>query len=560
VGELKETSHWKAMSAHVDLFTDENDELQLMHLLTLAAKANAEDNPKWNEAMNGPNVEGFWDAMCKEVTSLTDQKGAWDVVLRQAWMNVLPSTWAFKCKRFPDGLIKKLKARFCVRGDKQLKGVDFFETFAPVVSWTTIQLMLILSLILGLATRQVDYTAAFLHAPINEDVYVEMPRGFAEPGKVLKLKKSLYGLKQAPRNFFQHLKGKLERIGFTSSPINPCLFILEKVICIVYVDDTLLFSPKPEFIDEVLTQLKEEELDLEEEDNVAGFLRVKVERDDVNGRIQMTQIGLIDQIIDALGCSSMPGKRTPAEYGALGSDKEGDPPQGTFSYPSVIGMLQYLQAHTRPDITLVVSQCARFIHSTKRLHELALIRIRQYLKLTRTKELTLQPTATVGINCYVDADFAGLWGFENPQDPNCAKSRTGFVLCIAGCPVIWASKLQSDIALSTMEAEYNALSMALKELLPLKRLVETVSQAVQLPLQTSIAMRVTVWEDNTGALTLANLEPGRMTPRSKHYAVKYHWFREHLKPNGIEVLKIDTEDQLADMLTKALRTAKFELN
>jgi Reverse transcriptase (RNA-dependent DNA polymerase) len=498
--------------------------------------------------------------MCKEVTTLTDQKDAWEVVLREAWMNVLPSTWAFKCKRFPDGLIKKLKARFCVRGDKQLEGVDFFETFAPVVSWSTIRLMLILSLVLGLATRQVDYTAAFLHAPIDEDVYVEMPRGFSEPGKVLKLKKSLYGLKQAPRNFFQHLKNKLERIGFTSSSADPCLFISERVICIVYVDDTLLFSPRQEYIDDVLSKLKEEELDLEEEDDVAGFLGVNVQRDDENGQIHMTQLGLIDRIIDALGCDSLPGKRTPAEHGALGSDKGGDPPQASFSYASVIGMLQYLQAHTRPDITLAVSQCARFIHSTRRSHELALIRIGQYLKLTRTRGLTLRPTTTMSIDCYVDADFAGLWGFEDPQDPTCVKSRTGYVLCLAGCPIIWASKLQSDIALSTMEAEYNALSMALKELLPLKRLVETVAGAVQIPLHPTTAMRVTVWEDNTGALTLANLEPGRMTPRSKHYGVKYHWFREHLKPNCIEVVKIDTDDQQADILTKALRTHKFEHN
>ena len=224
-------------------------------------------------------------------------------------------------------------------------------------------------------------------------------------------------------------------------------------------------------------------------------------------------------------------------------------------------MLQYLHTHTRPDLTLAVSQCSRFIHSTKRSHELALIRIGQYLKLTRDKGLTLRPDSEMGIDCYVDADFAGLWGFEDPQDATSVKSRTGFVLCIAGCPVVWASKLQSDIALSTMEAEYNALSMALKELLPLKRLVETVAGAVQLPVQDKILMRVTVWEDNTGALTLANLEPGRMTPRSKHYGVKYHWFCEHLKPNNnISVLKIDPKDQKADIFTKALRTDKFELN
>jgi Reverse transcriptase (RNA-dependent DNA polymerase) len=566
---------WKAMATNIMLHTDDEGQVNWLHPLALATKANNEDNPNWNQAMNGPNSEGFWEAMATEIRTLVEKMDAWEVVDRETWMNVLPSTWAFKCKRFPDGLVKKLKARFCVRGDKQLEGIDFFETFAPVVSWTTVRLMLILTLVLGLYTRQVDYTAAFLHAPIDEDpdlefmgleerkrtgVFVEMPRGFSEPGKVLKLKKSLYGLKQAPRNFFQHLKNKLEKIGFTSSEADPCLFISDKVICIVYVDDTLLFSPRPEYIDDVLAQLREENLDLEEEDDVAGFLGVNVERDSKSGEIRMTQVGLINRIIEALGCDNLPRKKTPAEYGALGTDKDGDPPQESFSYPSVIGMLQYLHTHTRPDLTFAVSQCSRFIHCTKRSHELALIRIGQYLKMTRDKGLVLRPTNEMGIDCYVDADFAGLWGVEDPQDPTSVKSRPGYVLCIAGCPVIWASKLQSDIALSTMEAEYNALSTALKDLLPLKRLVQTVAKAVNIPLEPQILMRVTVWEDNTGALTLANLEPGRMTPRSKHYGVKYHWFREHLKPNGIQVLKIDTKNQQADMLTKALRTDKFELN
>jgi hypothetical protein len=164
----------------------------------------------------------------------------------------------------------------------------------------------------------------------------------------------------------------------------------------------------------------------------------------------------------------------------------------------------------------------------------------------------------MGIDCYVDANFVGLWGFENSQDP--MFSRTGFILCLVGCPITWISTLQSDVALSTMEVEYNALSIALKALLPLKRLVDTVSKAVHLPLHPTRAMHMTVWEDNTGALTLANLEPGHGTPRSKHNGVKYHWFREHLKSNGIEELKIDTQDQQADILTKALRTQKFECN
>ena len=108
-------------------------------------------------------------------------------------MNVIRGTWAFKIKRYPDGLVKKLKARFCVRGDCQIKGVDYFDTYAPVVSWNTVRLLLILTAQLGLATKQVDYTVAFVHAPIprppNYDkmspeeqrqagVCVKMPKGF----------------------------------------------------------------------------------------------------------------------------------------------------------------------------------------------------------------------------------------------------------------------------------------------------------------------------------------------------------------------------------------------
>jgi hypothetical protein len=240
---------WKAMKHQIQLNTNEDGQVLWLHPLALAAKANSEDNPRWEQAMNGPDSEGYWEALRIKIDTLENQKQAWEVVNRESCMNVLPSTWAFIGKGFPDGLVKKLKERFCVRGNCQREGVDFFETFAPVVSWNTVRLMLVLSLILKLSTRQVDYTAAFLHANINRDpnydnmtkeerqrsgVFVEMPRGLKVPGKVLKLKTSLYRLKQAPRNFFQHLKAKLESIGFVSSGEDACLFISDRVICIVY--------------------------------------------------------------------------------------------------------------------------------------------------------------------------------------------------------------------------------------------------------------------------------------------------------------------------------------
>jgi hypothetical protein len=568
------SNNLKTMMAQLQQDTDPNNgTLDWMNPMIFGANANSEDNPTWEQAMNGPDRDGYWKACEKEIETLQVDKDAWDVVKREPWMNVLPSTWAFKCKRYPDGMIRKLKARFCCRGDRQIEGVDYFETFAPVVNWTTVRLMLILSIVLGLATRQVDYTAAFVHAPIDRDpdwdtltkeeqdqrgVYLEMPRGFSEPGKVLKLKRSLYGLKQSPRNFFQHLKGKLEGIGFESATdVDPCLFISDKVICLVYVDDTLFYSPKQEYIDDVVKKLQDEGMDLETEEDVAGFLGVHIERNDANGTVKLTQKGLIKRVIETLEIDHLHGKETPAAAEPLVLDEDGEPPDGTYSYPSVVGMLQYLQAHSRPDITYAVSQCARYTHRTRRSHEVALERIGQYLKRTADEGLILRPNSEFNIECYVDADFAGLWPYEDKNDPTCVKSRTGFVICVADCPVIWSSKLQTDIATSTMEAEYNGLSLSMREVLPFRRLFLAVARGVGLSEEVLTSFRTTVWEDNNGALSLAKMEPGRMTPRSKHYAVRYHWFRSHLSPNKIEIDKIETDRQKADIFTKGLRTEKF---
>jgi hypothetical protein len=331
------------------------------HPLAFATKmdaASAADNPTWEKAMSGPDSDGYMRSAEVEIDTLVE-KETWEEVDRESWMNVLPSTWAFKCKRYPDGTIRKFKGRFCVRGDRQIEGVDYFETFAPVVNWTTVRLLLVMSIVLGLATTQADYTAAFVQSPIDRDpnwenmteterkrsgVYVEMPRGFRVPGKVLKLKRSLYGLRQSPRNFFQHLKGKLEETGFKAmTDVDPCLFISDKVICLSYVDDTLWFSPRQEYIDEALEKLRAVGMDLEKEDDVAGFLGVHLERQ--GDSIKMTQKGLTGRIIEALGVRDTRTSHTPAKE-PLGMDPDGDPPNGNYSYASVIGMLQYLQAHS----------------------------------------------------------------------------------------------------------------------------------------------------------------------------------------------------------------------
>ena len=149
--------------------------------------------------------------------------------------------------------------------------------------------------------------------------------------------------------------------------------------------------------------------------------------------------------------------------------------------------------------------------------------------------------------------------YKNPHDPICVQSRTGYVILFSGVPIIFKSKLQTETTLSSIEAGYIVLStMAMKEILPLRELIIEVCGSVVLELKEISTMHSTIWEDNSGCVVLANLEVPRMTPRSKHYAVQYHWFQDKLKPNNIKVEKLETDLQLANIFTKTLQTDKFE--
>jgi hypothetical protein len=203
-------------------------------------------------------------------------------------------------------------------------------------------------------------------------------------------------------------------------------------------------------------------------------------------------VGLIKRTIAALEVEHETNVHTPASPDPLVKDAEGDPPDGKLSYPSVIGMSGYLQSNSRSDITYAVSSAARFTHNPRRSHEQALKRIGRYLKGTIGEGLVLRPSEHLDIDCYVDADFAGLWPHEDKLDASCVKSRTRFAICVANCPVIWCSKLQGDIATSTMEAEYSALSMAMREVLSLRELLIALSPSITVNGKHPTTFRTTV--------------------------------------------------------------------
>jgi hypothetical protein len=275
--------------------------------------------------------------------------------------------------------------------------------------------------------------------------------------------------------------------------------------------------------------------------------------------LKFTQPQLIDSILVDCGLDKQNAK--PRDTPALSSrillrDETGTPwGDEKWKYRSVIGKLNFLEKSTRPDIAYAVHQCARFTADPKVSHAEAVKNIVRYLKGTRDVGIILNPYERP-IECFADASFGGDWHQATAAyDRTTAKSRTGFVIFYCGCPIIWASKLQTEIALSTTEAEYIALSTALREVIPLMDLIqETKAHGFDFPFAPA-RVHCKAFEDNSGALEMAQTH--KLRPRTKYINVKYHHFRAHIGKT-ITIHKIDTKNQLADGLTKPLDVIAFQ--
>jgi hypothetical protein len=170
--------------------------------------------------------------------------------------------------------------------------------------------------------------------------------------------------------------------------------------------------------------------------------------------------------------------------------------------------------------------------------------------------MIVKPTGDLSVDCYVDADFAGLHGRDPDRSPSSAKSRTGYIITLGGCPILWKSHLQTEISLSTLEAEYSALSSSMRTLLPLRSMLIEIIEGIKLPHIFQSTVKCQVFEDNNGALLLATKQ--RITNRTKYFQVKWHFFWSHVRDGTIQIVKVDTQEQWADFLTKGLSRESFE--
>jgi hypothetical protein len=517
-----------------------------------------------HQAMAAPDKQEFKNAMVKEVNSHSDNVN-WIVMDREDVPDghkVLPAIWAMRRKRdIESRSVYKWKARLNIHGGKQIKGLNYWDTYAPVASWAAIRVVLAIAALKKWKTKQMDFVLAFPQAPVETDLYMEIPTGFGmksgKENKVLKLKNHLYGQKQAGRVWNLYLTEGLKKIGFSQSMNDPCIFWRIDVILIIYTDDTIVTGPVERNIDEAIQNIGEK-FAITHKPCVDDFLGVKITRDENAKTIEYTQPHLIQSILDDLELTEKSNtRRLPALSTKIMQKFENSPlHEEKWHYRSVIGKLQYLEKSSRPDIAYAVHQCARFSESPRLEHSKAVKLIGRYLLGTKCEGMRTAPKDESFID-WSDADFSGNWDPPTAQDdPMTSKSRSGCVIFYAACPIVFYSKLQTEIALSSTESEYVALSQSLREVLPLMELVTELKAAGFDVPGAKPAVHCTAFEDNNGALEMA--QTPKMRPRTKHMNIKYHHFREAVRLKKVSIWSVNTVNQVADIFTKPLGVELFE--
>ena len=351
-------------------------------------------NPEWKKAM----TEGY-DVLMKNQT--------WSLIPFNKKMKVVDNKWVFRIKYYVDGSIQRYKARLVAKGFQQTPGVDFFETFSPVIKPCTIRVIFTLAVTHNWKIQQVDLNNAFLNGELQEVVYMSQPAGFVHPSKpdhVCKLQKALYGLKQAPRAWFDKLKQTLLTWGFQVSTSDSSLFIFSHdgnmIFLLVYVDDILITGNSTVLINKVMHDVNKC-FALKTLGSIGYFIGFEVHRDKT--RILLTQSKYISDLLKKANMAYAKSCPTPmCSSNKLARDKGHLFDQPSL-YRSLIGGLQYLTL-SRPDIVFQVNKLSQFLQAPTDEHWKACKRVLRYLKGTSSFGLKFKPAERLVLEGYADAD------------------------------------------------------------------------------------------------------------------------------------------------------------
>ena len=481
--------------------------------------------PKWNKAC------------LKELAAMTDNK-TFSLVKLPAGKRAVGCRWVFTMKHGPTG--EFAKARLVAQGFSQQEGIDYNETFSPVIRYDSVRVLLAVAASKNFKVHQMDVTTAFLHGDIDAEIFMKQPPGFEDPQDptaVWKLHKSIYGLKQSPLCWYKKMLTALERFGFHKASAEHGVFYVsnDKGHCMLglYVDDLIIAGSTDAAISDVkkylATQFKMKDLGL-----INGrFLGLDIKLTDAGITVSMAtyikdmlaNTGLAECHRETTPMMLNPYKLVVEEPGEELDQKE------SSSYRSIIGMLLFAANCLRYDISFAVGLLSRFLSKPHRIHLSCAKRILRYLSGTPLS-VHYGAAPSVTLAGYTDSDWAG--------DVGDRKSIGGYMFLINGKPVTWSSKKQPSVSLLTCEAEYIALTEAVKESMFLVLLFKYIGSGVNRPI---------IYCDNNSAINLAKHPTNHRN--LKHISIRYHFIRDLV--NIVFVRKtVDTKANVADLMTKAL--------
>ncbi|KAI3669454.1 hypothetical protein L6452_40690 [Arctium lappa] len=486
--------------------------------------------------------ESSWiEAMQKELLQFKLQD-VWDLVDLPKGQRAISTKWIFRNKRDERGIVIRNKARLVAQGYTQEEGIDYEEVFAPVARIEAIRLFLPYASYMNFKVYQMDVKSAFLYGSIEEEVYVCQPPGFENPNypdRVYKLKKALYGLHQAPKAWYDTLSSYLLENGFERGVIDKTLFIKRKkkdiLLVQIYVDDIIFGSTRDNMCKE-FEELMHQRFKMSSLGELTFFLGLQVQQK--SDGIFICQSKYVQDILTKFGFSDSKPASTPIEtHKQITANLEGED-MDVHHYRSMIGSLMYLTA-SRTDIMFLVCVCARFQVRPKQSHFQAVKRIFRYLKGKPRMGLWYPHDSPFDLIAYSESDLGGA-NLDR-------KSTSGGCQFLGARLVSWQCKKQTTVSTSTTEAEYIAAASCCSQVLWIQN--QMLDYGVTF-------LHTPIFIDNSSAISIVN-NPVKHS-KTKHIEIRYHFIRDCNEKKLVQVVKVHTDNQFADLFTKAFDVGHTE--
>ena len=507
--------------------------------------APSEEPSSIEEALTTPHAEKWLQAANIENNSL-ETNGTWTLVPRPIDRKVIGTRHVLRIKN-AETSNPIFKVRVVAQGYTQIYGLDYTDTFAPVVKATSIRVLLAIAFLLRLLIYQFDFETAFLNPTIDHEVYVEQPPYFVIPNHnrkdwVYRLNKALYGLKQSPLLWSNDLKKALLEIGFEQSNADESIFVYDQkgsyIILAVYVDDILALAKSQREIQFVFDALSQK-FKLRNLGPVKKFLGLDIYRPTPTGPVYLSQSTYARKMLHKFNMARCNPVKTPCETSVhLHKRTPDEEPADGELYRQMIGSLMFLAQYARPDIAFTVSTLSQYLKDPSIHHFRAVKHLLRYIRAHKDLSLAFDEDFRNSLAGYSDASYA-----NNPDD---RKSTSGNVFFFGNGVIFFQSQKQSVIAMSTMEAEYMALSEAAKEAIFLINLLRSLKIDPHLP--------ILIKTDSESALD--HVKNNVKHARTKHIDIRHHFIRNACSDGQVTLQHVPSASQIADVLTKPLGSTK----